>query len=85
MAATIRRLMGAKGNLLLRKKNGEKKKSIGRRNVTVMAYVSFLGMKEEYETMRLSPGATEEDVKSTYIHLIFELDSFIFCTIAYFY
>ena len=85
MAATIRGLMGARGNLFLRKKNGEKKNSAGRRNVTVMAYVAFPGMKEEYETLRLSPGATEEDVKSAYIHLIFYLDSFIFFTIAYFY
>ena len=51
----------------------------------MMASVSFSGMKEEYETLRLSPGAIEEDFKSTYIHLIFDLDSFIFCTIAYFY
>ena len=77
--------MGAQGNSFLRKKNGEKKNSAGRRNVTVTDSVAFPKMKEKYETMRLSPGATEEDVKSTYIHLIFDLDSFIFCTIAYFY
>lgn len=59
--------MGAQGTSFLR--NGEKKNSAGRRNVAVMAFVSFLGMREEYETLRLSPGATQKDVKSAFGHL----------------
>jgi hypothetical protein len=53
----------------LRRKNGEKKNLVGRSNVTVMASVAFPGMKEEYETLRLSPGATEKDVKSAFRRL----------------
>jgi len=69
MAAAAVRVMGARGNSFLRWKNGEKKKSVGRSNVTVMASVAFPGMKEEYETLRLSPGATEKDVKSAFRRL----------------
>jgi len=69
MAAIVGRLMGAQGNSFLKKKNGEKKNSVGRRNVTVMASFSFPGMKEEFETLRLSPGATEKDVKSAFRRL----------------
>ncbi len=68
MAAKVGRLVGANGNLFLRKKKGEK--NLGdRRNVTVMASVAFPGMKEEYETLRLSPGAAEKDVKKAYRRL----------------
>jgi len=69
MAAKVGRLVGANGNSFLRRKNGEKKSLGGRRNVTVMASVAFPGMKEEYETLRLSPGAAEKDVKKAYRRL----------------
>jgi len=69
MAAAVGRLMGTRGNSFLRRKNGEKKNLVGRTNVTVMASVAFPGMKEEYETLRLSTGATEKDVKSAFRRL----------------
>jgi len=69
MAAKVGRLVGADNNLFLRRKNRQKKNLEGRGNVTVMASVSFPGMKEEFETLRLSPGATEQDVKRSYRRL----------------
>jgi len=68
---TIKNIIDEKS--FLRWKNGEKKKSVGRSNVTVMASVAFPGMKEEYETLRLSPGATEKDVKSAFRRLALQV------------
>jgi len=72
MALRLGRLVGASGNSFLRRKTGEKKNLGGRRNVTVMASVAFPGIKEEYETLRLSPGASEKDVKKAYRSLALE-------------
>jgi len=69
MAAKVGRLGGANNISFLRRKNGEKKSLEGRSNVTVMASVAFHVMKEEYATLRLSPGATEKDVKKAYRRL----------------
>jgi len=69
MAGKVGRLVGANGNSFLRTKNGGKKNLGGRSNVTVMASVAFPGMKEDYETLRLSPGAAEKDVKKAYRRL----------------
>lgn len=69
MAAAVGRLVGTKGNSFLKSKNREKK-NLGRRsNVTVMACGDFPGMKEEFEILRLSPGATEKDVKRAFRRL----------------
>lgn len=73
MAAAVGRLMGTRGNSFLRRKNGEKKNLVGRSNVTVMASVAFPGMKEEYGTLRLNPGATEKDVKRAYRRLALQV------------
>ena len=71
MAAAVGRLMG---NSFLRKKSGEQKNlQGGRSNVTVMASVSFPGMKEEYETLKLSPGANEKDVKTAFRRLALQV------------
>jgi len=69
MAASVKRLGGVKGISFLEKKSGEKKNLGDRRNVTVMASVAFPGMKDQYETLRLSPGASEKDVKRAYRRL----------------
>eukprot|EP01018_Ginkgo_biloba_P013432 Gb_03325 [translate_table: standard] len=70
MASSAGRLMGAKGgNSLFNRKIGGKKNLGGRRTVTVMGYVGCPGLKEEYETLRLSPGATEKDVKRAFRRL----------------
>ncbi len=69
MAAAAGRVMGTQGISFLKWKNGEKKKLVGRGNVTVMASASFTGMKEEYETLRLNPGATKKDVKRAFRRL----------------
>jgi hypothetical protein len=69
MAAKVGRLVGANSHSFLRRKNAEKKNLGGRGNVTVMASVAFPGMKEEFETLRLNPGATEKDVKRAYRRL----------------
>jgi hypothetical protein len=69
MAASVRILVGAKGNSFLERKSGKKKNFGGRRNATVMASLAFPGMKEEYKTLRLSPGAAEKDIKKAY-HLL---------------
>jgi len=50
----------------------------GRRNVTVMASVAFPGMKEQYETLRLSPGASEKDVKRAYRGLALQVCKYPF-------
>jgi len=69
MAVAVGRLVGTKGNSFLKSKNREKK-NLGRKsNVAVMASVEFPGMKEEYEILRLSPGATEKDVKRAFRRL----------------
>jgi len=68
MAVKLGRLVGVSSKSFSRRKNGEKNLG-GRRNVTVMASVAFPGMKEEYETLRLSPGAAEKDVKKAYRRL----------------
>lgn len=69
MAVKLGRLFDVSSNSFYRRKNGEKKDLGGRSNVTVMASVAFPGMKEEYETLRLSPGAAEKDVKKAYRRL----------------
>eukprot|EP00253_Pinus_taeda_P005069 PITA_05069 len=69
MAASVKRLGGVKGISFLEKRSGEKKNLGGRRNVTVMASVVFLRMKEQYETLRLSPRSSEKDVKRVYRRL----------------
>nr|ADE77156.1 unknown [Picea sitchensis] len=69
MAASVRILVGANGNSFLERKSGKKKNFGGRRNATVMASVAFPGMKEEYKTLRLSPGAAEKDIKKAYRRL----------------
>jgi len=69
MAASVKRLGVVNGISFLENKSGEKKNLGGRRNVTVMASVAFPGMKEQYETLRLSPGASEKDVKRAYRRL----------------
>ena len=76
MAAAVGRLMaGAQGNSFLRKKSGEQKNlQGGRSNVTVMASVSFPAMKEEYETLKLSPGANEKDVKTAFRRLALQVN-----------
>ena len=75
MAGAVGRLMaGAQGNQFLRKKSGEQKNFHGgRSNVTVMASVSFPGMKEEYQTLKLSPGANEKDVKTAFRRLALQV------------
>jgi len=73
MAAKVGRLVGANSHSFLRRKNAEKKNLGGRGNVTVMASVAFPGMKEEFETLRLNPGATEKDVKRAYRRLALQM------------
>eukprot|EP00253_Pinus_taeda_P000170 PITA_00170 len=68
MAAAVGRVMGTRAKSFIRGKNGEKN-LVGRRKVTVMASVAFPGMKEEYQTLRLSPGAAGKDVKSAFRRL----------------
>ena len=67
MAAAVGRLMG--NSFSIKKSREHKNLQRGRSNVTVMASVSFPGMKEEYETLKLSPGANEKDVKTAFRRL----------------
>eukprot|EP00253_Pinus_taeda_P004082 PITA_04082 len=71
MAAAVGRFMSAQGTSFLI--NGEKKNSADRRNVAVMASVAFSGMREEYETLILSPRATQKDVKSSFLCLALQM------------
>ena len=74
MAAAVGRLVGAKGSSFLRRENGKQKHLGGRRNASILvAFVSFPGMKEEYETLKLSPGANEKDVKTAFRRLALQV------------
>eukprot|EP01018_Ginkgo_biloba_P014316 Gb_13813 [translate_table: standard] len=64
--AAGRQLVGSKGNSVLKGNNGVR----GARNGNVMAsYLGSANTKEHYRTLRLSPGASEKDVKKSFRRL----------------
>uniref|UniRef100_A0A0C9RJP5 TSA: Wollemia nobilis Ref_Wollemi_Transcript_14375_1029 transcribed RNA sequence n=1 Tax=Wollemia nobilis TaxID=56998 RepID=A0A0C9RJP5_9CONI len=69
MAFSMGTLGGVKKNPVLGRNAGECRKFGARSNVTVTASVGSHGLKEEYKTLRLSPGASEKEVKRAYRRL----------------
>ncbi|KAH9312500.1 hypothetical protein KI387_027535, partial [Taxus chinensis] len=72
MAVSGGRLVAVRENTTFRTNVRENRKIGERRNVTVMASVSSAGMKEEYKILRLSPSATEKEVKKAYRRLVLQ-------------
>uniref|UniRef100_A0A0C9S421 TSA: Wollemia nobilis Ref_Wollemi_Transcript_14374_1007 transcribed RNA sequence n=1 Tax=Wollemia nobilis TaxID=56998 RepID=A0A0C9S421_9CONI len=69
MAFSTGMRVGVKKNPVLGRNAGEWRKFGARSNVAVMASIGSPGLREEYKTLRLSPGATEKEVKKAYRRL----------------